>query len=135
MRPIMIRTPLLFTLVAAAALAGCDRSGNTIVQDGPPDPMANELKNAPPVELPKPIVASHSYRCKDNSLVYIDWLGENSGANVRTDKTAASTPLKPGTDGQPPYTAEGGYSVTGAPADASVTIALPGKGSQSCKRG
>ena len=131
----MIRTPLFLTLAAAAALAGCDQSGNTIVQKGPPDTMAEELKNAPPVELPKAIVASHSYRCKDNTLVYVDWLAENSGANVRTDKSAASTPLKPGADGKSPFTAEGGYSVAGAAEDANVTIALPGKGSQSCKRG
>lgn len=131
----MNRTPLLFTLLAAAALAGCDNSGNTIVQNGPVDPMANELANAPPVELPKPIAASHSYRCKDNSLVYIDWLAENSGANVRTERNSASTPLKPGADGQPPFTAEGGYSVAGTMADSNVTITLPGKGSQSCRRG
>ncbi|MFC7536587.1 hypothetical protein ACFQPG_04315 [Sphingomonas sp. GCM10030256] len=131
----MIRTPLLLTLAAAAALAGCDQGSHTIVQNGPPDPMANELAAAPPVELPKPIVASHSYRCKDNSLVYIDWLAENSGANVRTEKTSASTPLKPGADGKPPFTAEGGYSVSGSVEDASVTIALAGKEGQSCKRG
>ncbi len=130
----MNRTPLLLTLLAAAALAGCDNSGQTIVQNGPADTMANELAAAPPVELPKPIAASHSYRCKDNSLVYIDWLAEDSGANVRTVKNAASTPLKPGAEG-PPFTAEGGYNVSGTRADSSVTITLPGKSSQSCRRG
>ena len=131
----MTRTPLLITLLAAAALAGCDSGGQTIVANGPPDPMANELAAAPPVELPKAIVASHSYRCADNSLVYVDWLADNSGANVRTEPTSASTPLKPGADGQPPFTAAGGYSVSGAADDSSVTIALPGKPSQSCRRG
>ena len=131
----MTRTPFVFTLLAAAALAGCDNSDHTIVQNGPADTMANELAAAPKVELPKPIVASHSYRCKDNSLVYVDWLAENSGANVRTEKVSASTPLKPGADGKPPYTAEGGYSVAGAADDASITVALPGKASQGCRRG
>lgn len=130
----MNRIPLLLTLLAAAALAGCDNSDQTIVQNGPIDPMANELANAPPVELPKAIAASHSYRCKDNSLVYIDWLADNSGANVRTERNSASTPLKPGADG-PPFTAEGGYSVAGTMEDGSVTITMPGKPSQSCRRG
>lgn len=92
----MTRTPLLITLIAAAAaLAGCDNSDHTIVQGGPADPMANELKNAPPVELPPAITASKAYRCKDNSLVYIDWLS-NGGARVKKAKTEVGTEIAAG---------------------------------------
>ena len=129
---IMTRTPLLITLLAAAALAGCDNSDHTLVQNGPPDTMANELKNAPPVELPPAIAASKTYRCKDNSLVYIDWFAQNKGANFRADRSALPTQLKPGADGQPPYTAEG-YSLAGSPAAATITLSRPGAGSQTCK--
>ena len=65
------RLPLL-ALAATLALSACKE--NTIVENGPPDPMANELANAAPVELPPSITASKSYRCADNSVVYIDWL-------------------------------------------------------------
>ena len=131
----MNRTLPLLTLIAAAALAGCDQGDNTIVQKGPADPMANQLKNAPPVELPPAIVATHPYRCGDNSLIYVDWLQDNKGANVRTDKASASTPLKPAADGKQPFTAEGGYSVSGSAEATSINVTLPGKGSQTCRRG
>lgn len=131
----MIRTPLLLTMVAAAALAGCNDSGHTITQNGPVDTMADELRNAPAVELPPAIAASKTYRCKDNSLVYIDWLEKNgtpAGVNFRSEKTGTPTPLALGAEGTPPYTAEG-YSLTGDKAAATVTLTRPGKGSQSCK--
>ena len=125
----------LLTLVAAAALAGCDGGDHTIVQKGPTDTMANELKAAPPVELPPSIAASKVYRCKDNSLVYIDWLeknGEPAGANFRSERTGPPTSLKPGADGAAPFTAEG-YSLSGDKAASTITLERPGKGSQSCK--
>ncbi len=131
----MNRTPLLIPFLAAAALAGCDSGGQTIVQNGPPDTMANELAAAPPVELPPAIAASKTYRCKDNSLVYIDWLSKNgqpAGANFRSERTGTPTQLKPGADGQPPFTAEG-FSLTGTSAADTITLERPGQGSQSCK--
>lgn len=118
---------------AALTLGACNTEPEVVVAKGPADPMAEQLKNAPPVELPKPIVASHSYRCKDNSLLYVDWLAENSGANVRTVQNSASTPLKPGAEG-PPFTAEGGYSLTGTAEDSSINVTLPEKASQTCRR-
>lgn len=132
----MTRTPLLLTLAAAAALAGCDNQDHTIVQNGPPDPMANVVAaNAGKVELPPSIVASKTYRCKDNSLVYIDWLeknGQPAAVNFRSERTGTPTQLTPGAEGKPPYTAEG-YSLAGAKDAATITLERPGKGSQSCK--
>jgi hypothetical protein len=128
----MTRTPLVLTLLAAAALAGCDNSDHTLVQNGPPDTMANELAAAPPVELPPAIASSKVYRCKDNSVVYIDWFAQNKGANFRADRAALPTQLKPGADGKAPYTAEG-YSLAGSPEAGTITLIRPDKGSQSCK--
>ena len=95
----MTRTLVTLTLVAAAALAGCNKEGNTIVQEGPKDPMANELANAAQVELPPAIVASKAYRCKDNSLIYVDWLS-NGDARVKKSKDDFSAPtIKAGEGG------------------------------------
>ena len=80
------RLPLL-ALAATLALSACKE--NTIVENGPPDPMANELANAAPVELPPSITASKSYRCADNSVVYIDWL---SNGAARVKKSADEVP-------------------------------------------
>lgn len=90
---------LFLALVAAAALAGCDQSDHTINGNAPYDPQANATAAAP-IELPPAIVASHAYRCKDNSLVYIDWLSDGS-ARVKTEKTGRATTVKVGESGSP----------------------------------
>lgn len=131
----MTRTRIIFALVAAAALAGCNEADHTIVAGGPADPMANQLANAAPVELPPSIAASEIYRCKDNSLVYIDWLrdssGEPAGANFRADRNAAPTQLKPGAEGEA-FVAEG-YSLTGTAVSETITLTRPSAASQTCK--
>jgi hypothetical protein len=81
----MNRTFPLLPIAAALMLAACNNSDHTIVDNGPPDPMANQLANAAPVELPPAITASKAYRCKDNSLVYIDWLS-NGAARIKQNK-------------------------------------------------
>jgi len=126
----MTRTALAIILGAAAALAGCNKQDHTI-QAGPADPMANDISNAAPVELPPAIAHSKIYRCKDNSVVYIDWLADNKSANVRTDKNGPATHVMAPEAGQP-MVAEG-YSLSGLGTAANVTLARPGKGSQSCK--
>lgn len=80
----MIRT-LTLTAVAALALAACNKEDSTIVA-GPADPMAEQLNKAAPVELPPAILASKTYRCKDNSLAYVDWLSDGT-ARVKASKT------------------------------------------------
>ena len=86
----MTRTLTILALTAAAALAGCNKEDHTIVADpAGPDPMANQ-DNAG-VVLPPAIAASKSYRCKDNSLVYVDWYSDGT-ARVKKVKTEAGTP-------------------------------------------
>ncbi len=125
----MIRT-LTLAIVAAAALAGCNKQDHTITA-GPDDPMANQTANAGPIELPPSIAASKIYRCKDNGVVYIDWLSDNQTANLRAERTGPATQLKSAMAGEP-LVAEG-YSLTGSATDSSVTLTRPDKGSQSCK--
>jgi len=85
----MTRTISLIVL-GAAALSACNPQPETIVANEAPDPMAAELANAAPVELPPAIAASKTYRCKDNSLLYIDWYSDGS-ARVKTEKGVGGT--------------------------------------------
>lgn len=89
---------LTFALFAAAALAGCDQSDHTIVAEGPYDPQANAANAAAPVVLPPSIVASHSYRCKDNSLLFIDWMSDGA-ARAKNNRDERATPVAVGVDG------------------------------------
>lgn len=130
----MIRKLFLIAL-GGAALAACNSEPEVV--GGQPDPMKDELANAAPVELPPAIAATKTYRCKDNSVVRIDWLADNKGAYVHGDGQA-QTHVKPAepVEGQPPstdLTAEGGYVLKGNAAGASISLAMPGKAAQSCR--
>ena len=118
---------LLIPTVALLVLAGCDNEPETIT-GGVVDPQAEALKNAAPVEAPPMIQASRTFRCKDNSLLYVDFYTNNT-ARVRTKQGGESTVLT-AADGKPPYTADG-WSVSENAAHVNVTA--PGRGTQSCK--
>ena len=110
----MTRTFTLLGLAAAAALAGCNNQDQTAA--GSDGDETNAAANAP-IELPPAIVASKTYRCKDNSLVYIDWLSDGT-ARVKKTQTEVGTPVTPGDAGP----------LKGDPQAASVTY-----NGQSCK--
>jgi hypothetical protein len=116
-------------LVAAAALAGCNQSDQTTAANEAADAQANA---AAPVALPPSIAHSKIYRCKDNSIVYLDWLSDNKSANFKAEKNASPVQLVAPVAGEK-MVAAGGYGLTGTAADASVTLERPGKGSQVCK--
>jgi hypothetical protein len=137
----MIRNITLLA-IAAASLAACNSESHTITANEAPDPMADELANAAPVELPPAIAASKIYRCKDNGLVKIDWLAGGQGANLRVGDASTAIALRVpahvaegGNEVAPvsgALTAEGGYSLKGEASGSTVTLMLPGKGSQTC---
>ena len=127
----MTRTPLLLALAATAALAGCNNSDDHTIVAGPDGDVGNQAPTTnAPVTLPPSIESSKIYRCKDNSVVYIDWLSDGKSANFRAKQTDVPVTLTAPEAGKP-MVAEG-YSLTGAPSGNSVTLARPGKGSQSC---
>jgi hypothetical protein len=88
-------------LVAAAALAGCDQSDHNLSEVGPYDPRPEAANTATPVKLPTEITAQKSYRCKDKSLVYVDWNSDGS-ARVKKSRTEAGTPIPAPTEGAAP---------------------------------
>ncbi len=119
---------LLAAAVSAAvlALAACNSEPEAITINEY-DPQAEALKNAGPVALPPSIQVSRTYRCSDNSLVYVDFYTNNT-ALVRTRQDGTPVTLAaPG--GVPPYAADG-YAVSGN--GESVRITAPGKNNLSC---
>jgi uncharacterized lipoprotein YajG len=125
----MTRT-ILLALAATAALAGCNNESHTI-DPNQVDDSANTVANAAPVELPAPIKATKTYRCKDNSIIQIDWLADDKTANLRVGEQVASTQLKAPAAGEP-MVAEG-FSLTGTADAGSVTLTRPGTGAETCK--
>lgn len=120
----MTRTPLLLA-IAAAALAGCG-NGNTIVAAGPDDDPANRAPATnQPIELPPAIIASRSYRCRDNSLIFVDWLN-NDTARIKSSREEVGVSVTKGEDGI--YTADG-QKLTGDPNATSITV-----NGKSCRR-
>ena len=89
----MTRTTFLIPLAAAAALAGCDKQSHTITAD----PTGDNIAANAPVALPPSITASKSYRCKDNKLVYVDWMSDGT-ARVKKTREEVGTAVTPGTD-------------------------------------
>lgn len=114
-------------IAAIALLAACNPAPETVA-GGTADPDAATVAAAPPVALPPMMTASRTYRCKDNSLVYIDFFNNNTAA-YRTEKDGKPTMLTAAAEGQP-YTADG-YSVSGSGTQISLTA--PDKGSTTCK--
>lgn len=91
----MTRTTTILIFAAAAALAGCGDENHNIVASGPDDGApTNALANAD-IQLPPAITANKTYRCKDNSLVYIDWLSDGT-ARVKKSASDGGTVLPAG---------------------------------------
>ena len=114
---------LILLALGAAALAGCNSESHTIVANEAPDPMADQLANAPAVELPPAIAASKTYRCKDNSLLYIDWYSDGS-ARVKASRNEVGTQVPP-----PAPDATEPSPLVGTASDTTITYQ-----GQSCKR-
>ncbi len=121
---------LLLLAVASAALMGCEKETIDLRAQKNEIAAANAAK-AQNVVLPPSIAATKTYRCKDNSVIHIDWLSDKMTANFRADETGTPVQLKSAIAGEA-MTAEG-YSLTGDATAASISITRPGKDAQSCK--
>lgn len=126
----MTRTPLLIVLAAAAALAGCNSGNRNIVAGEPNEEQANAAKT--PVALPPSIVASKIYRCKDNHVIYVDWLSDNKSANIRAEQGGAPNQVTAAEAGKPMTNARG-FSLTGSASGPSISLTLPGRGPETCR--
>jgi len=114
-------------LAAIATLVACDR-GSEVVVINKYDPQAEALKNAAPVAPPPMITKSMAYRCRDNSLVFIDFY-TNDSASIRTERRTPPIATVTAEGGNPPYVAPG-LSVRGNSENHRITA--PGKNNLSC---
>ena len=87
---------MLYIAAASVALMACEKE---VIEPGRKDAEI-AAANAAKVVLPPSITASKTYRCKDNSLVYIDWLSDGS-ARVKTSPTDLGATVKIGEAGTP----------------------------------
>ncbi len=116
--------------VALLALSACNQEPE-VLSERAPDPMESQLANAAPVELPPAIKATVSMRCQPgNALVFVEFFDRDKLVTVATEKGGPKTRLTAPEAGQP-FTAEGGWKLTGTPTAA--TVEVPGKGTLSCK--
>ena len=120
----MQKIHLMAASAALLALSACSSEPETINDF---DSQSAALQNAAPVELPPAITASRTYRCSDNSLVYVDFYNNNTAA-LRNRQEDAPTMLT-AEGGNPPFVAPG-HSVSGT--GENVRITAPGKNNLAC---
>lgn len=140
----MKKTLLILAPLSMLALAACNKS-ETPAADADTDAAKTADATAAPVEMPPAITSSGVYRCADNTILYVDFLGANEAANIRVgDKGATPTQVKaekPAADATAPAaadapagpmkSADGETMLTGS--GASINVKLAGKGAQTCK--
>lgn len=120
----------LLSVTALLALSACGEQEPEVV-GGTVSAADADMNNATPVTLPPMVKASHTYRCKDGGLIFVDFMSDDKTANLRTEKDGKPTVLIADEAGKP-FAAEGGFALEGT--GDTVTATLPGKGAQSCKR-
>jgi hypothetical protein len=142
----MTKNLLILAPLSMLALAACNKTETPKAEE-----TTTTAAPAAPIALPPSITASGVYRCADNTILYVDFLGKNEAADIRVgDKTAAATrvtqevaapaapaagaPATPAAEPAPSgplKSADGATSLSGSGKQINVKIA--GKGAQTCK--
>lgn len=142
----MKHTLLILAPLSMLALAACNKTETPAEGETGTDTAAP----AAPVTLPPSITATGTYRCADNTILYVDFLGKNEAADIRVgDKTAtavrvtAAVPVAPAADAAattlapeaapagPLKSADGATSLSGS--GKQINVKLADKGAQTCK--
>ncbi len=88
---------------------------------GSVDPQAAELANAATVAPPPMIKTSHSYRCKDNSLIFVDFMTDDMTATFKSTKDGTPETLKAPAAGKPYVSTDGSKTITAAARRSPIT--------------
>jgi hypothetical protein len=142
----MKKNLLILAPVVMLALAACNKT------ETPAEGEAGaKTATAAPIEMPPSITASGVYRCADNTILHVDFLGANVAADIRVgDKAAAAvrvnqavaekpavpaagepTPAAEAAPAGPLKSADGETSLSGS--GKQINVKLAGKGAQTCK--
>jgi hypothetical protein len=143
----MKKTILFLAPLSMLALAACNKS------ETPAEGETTAEATAAPIEMPPAITATGTYRCADNTILYVDFLGANVAADIRVGDKAATavrvmaptpeTPVAgaaPAADATAPAeiapagplkSADGESSLSGS--GKQINVKLAGKGAQTCK--
>jgi hypothetical protein len=142
----MKKSLLILAPLSMLALAACNKSETPAEGEA-----GSETAAAPaaPIEMPPAITASGTYRCADNTILYVDFLGKNEAADIRVgDKAAtavrvtapaaeapaadaAAAPAAEAAPAGPMKSADGESSLSGE--GKQINVKLAGKGAQTCK--
>jgi hypothetical protein len=138
---------LFIAPLSMLALAACNQSETPAADTAAPDQATNTVAAGPPTKLPPSITASATYRCADNTILYVDFLGENEAADIRVgDKTATAVRVTPpevampaegdaakaeANPAAPMKSADGKTSLLGS--GKQINVQLADKRAQSCK--
>lgn len=139
----MKKTLLILAPLSMLALAACNKTEAPAEGEASADTAAT----AAPIEMPPAITASGTYRCADNTILYVDFLGKNEAADIRVGDKAApavrvtapvaevpatgAAPAAEATPAGPLKSADGESSLSGS--GAQINVKLAGKGAQTCK--
>ena len=130
--PLTLRAaPVLAGFLLLLSLAGCNSQPTNIGADDPDD-MKNQLATAKPVELPPSISTTKTYRCKDNSVLTVDFYSDGKSVGIHPKPDTRATVAKADAAGQPMKTADGSYTVSGTASASSIDVTMPGKDKQTC---
>ena len=136
---------ILIAPLSMLALAACNKSETPPAAENAAETAA---VSAAEVELPPAITATGTYRCADNTILYVDFLGQNEAADIRIgEKSALAVRVTapkaeaPAADGTAaPAEAEPAGPLTSADGESSlsgsgdqINVKLAGKGAQTCK--
>lgn len=135
---IMKKNLLILAPLSMLALAACNKS------EAPAQGEEAAEVVAAPVELPPSITASGTYRCADNTIIYVDFFGDNVAAAIRVEKETAlpirveAPKAEAAAEGEeavaptgPMASADGETTLSGS--GKSINVKLAGKGAQTCK--
>ena len=141
----MKKTLLILAPLSMLALAACNKTETPAEGEAGAEGTA---ATAAPIEMPPAITATGTYRCADNTILFVDFLGANEAADIRVgDKAAtavrvsAAAPAAPvagataapeAAPAGPLKSADGESSLSGS--GASINVKLAGKGAQTCKK-
>ncbi len=141
----MTKNLILLAPLSLLALAACNSSETPATAENAAEMAATPSAD---IELPPAITATGTYRCADNTILYVDFLGKNEAADIRVgeksaiavrvtapkaevpaaDAAAGSTAAEPA---GPLTSADGESSLSGS--GDQINVKLAGKGAQTCK--